>query len=561
MHQRCRIEDALIRHGRGRMYQSSFNSVKILILNNSAGYGQVPIFPPHQTYLGLSFEHDDLSVSYWVWVVMPLGIVDAAHIFTALTDPLMDCILLKGMRANIYIDDLLSICQGFANAVIQDKAIRAYFYEGGWVFKPSKSSGPPSQRVTYLGLVINSLDMIFEIPADKMVRLLEGAKFLLSARRFLVKTLASWVGLLQSVRLAVGPVVSIMCRSLYDCIKAAKYWSSYIKLSDLAKFQLQWWVDNLPSLDGYPICQDSSVIKFEFSVSGDASDRGFFMYKVESRQKLFSRAFTVVESQESSTFKELTAVHETWTNPNILIEYANKTVGHYTDNKAVSFILAGGSRQPKLQKLALEVFLALRKFNIVLVPIWVSRDNEIISWADRGSRDFRSDDYSLDPVTMSTLESKFGKFSVDCMASSTNAICGKFFSRFSSPGSAGIDFFAQTLRQEDFHFCFPPVRKAVDAIKHLALFKVAGILVIPVWPRSQIFNYFFPDGTHTPDWVLSLELLDPSFISGQSVGPCFKGIQSFKTVALKFNFQNNYLSFVPKVRPDFCLKQGCENCL
>merc|ERR1712074_463406 len=69
------------------------------------------------------------------------------------------------------------------------------------------------------------------------------------------------------VRLAVGPVVSIMCRSLYDCIKAAKYWSSYIKLSDLGTFQLQWWLDNLPSLDGYPICQDSSVLKFEFSVS------------------------------------------------------------------------------------------------------------------------------------------------------------------------------------------------------------------------------------------------------------------------------------------------------
>ena len=242
-------------------------------------------------------------------------------------------------------------------------------------------------------------------------------------------------------------------------------------------------------------------------------------------------------------------------------EYANLTVGHYSDNKAVSFILAGGSRQPKLQKLALDVFLALRKFNIVLVPIWVSRDNEIISWADKGSRDFRSDDYSLDPVTMGTLESKFGKFTVDCMANSANAICSKFFSRFSSPGSAGIDFFAQTLDQKDFHFCFPPVRKAVDALRHLALFKVAGVLVIPVWPRSQIFSHFFPDGTHTPLWVTSLEFLDPSFSSGQSVGPCFKGVQSFKTVALKFNFLNDCLSFTPKIRPDFCLKQGCEACL
>ena len=120
-----------------------------------SGYWQVPIYPPHQTYLGLSYQHEDLSLSFWVWVVMPLGIVDAAHIFTALTDPLMDCILLKGMRANIYIDDLLSVCQ--------DKDVKAFFARGGWVFKPSKSSGPPSQRVTYLGLVINSIDMIFEI--------------------------------------------------------------------------------------------------------------------------------------------------------------------------------------------------------------------------------------------------------------------------------------------------------------------------------------------------------------------------------------------------------------
>ena len=56
------------------------------------GYWQVPIFPPHQTYLGLSYQHEDKSYSYWVWVVMPLGIVDAAHIFTALTDPLMEYI-------------------------------------------------------------------------------------------------------------------------------------------------------------------------------------------------------------------------------------------------------------------------------------------------------------------------------------------------------------------------------------------------------------------------------------------------------------------------------------
>jgi hypothetical protein len=113
--------------------------------------GKVPIFPPHQTYLGLSYQHEDKSYSYWVWVVIPLVIVDAAHLFTTLTDPLIECILLKGKRANISIDDLLSACQGYQLALLQDKFIRDFFGEGGWVFKPSKSSGLPSQRVTYLG--------------------------------------------------------------------------------------------------------------------------------------------------------------------------------------------------------------------------------------------------------------------------------------------------------------------------------------------------------------------------------------------------------------------------
>jgi hypothetical protein len=54
-----------------------------------SGYWQVPIHPDHQKYLGLHFRHPDGSVDYWVWVVMPLGIVDAAHIFTSITDPLM----------------------------------------------------------------------------------------------------------------------------------------------------------------------------------------------------------------------------------------------------------------------------------------------------------------------------------------------------------------------------------------------------------------------------------------------------------------------------------------
>jgi hypothetical protein len=121
------------------------------IYDLASGYWQVPIFPPH---LSLSFQHEYKSYYFWVWVLMPLDIVDAAHIF--ITDPLMSCILLKGKHANIYFYYLFSACQGYKLALLQDKFIQDFFEKGDWVFKPSKSSGLPSQRVTFLGLIFDS---------------------------------------------------------------------------------------------------------------------------------------------------------------------------------------------------------------------------------------------------------------------------------------------------------------------------------------------------------------------------------------------------------------------
>ena len=87
---------------------------------------------------------------------------------------------------------------------------RNLFTPGGWVFKPEKSSGPPTQRVCYLGLIIDSISMMFEIPEDKFASIIEEATFFLESSKskpsqpFPVKRLASWVGKLQSLRLAIG---------------------------------------------------------------------------------------------------------------------------------------------------------------------------------------------------------------------------------------------------------------------------------------------------------------------------------------------------------------------
>ena len=44
---------------------------------------------------------------------------------------------------------------------------------------------------------------------------------------------------------------------------------------------------------------DPSLAHFEFFIAGDASDKGFFTYKVESKDRVISRPFTAAEAKES----------------------------------------------------------------------------------------------------------------------------------------------------------------------------------------------------------------------------------------------------------------------
>ena len=132
------------------------------------------------------------------------------------------------------------------------------------------------------------------------------------------------------------------------------------------------------------------------------------------------------------------------------------------------FIIAGGSRNKKLHKLVVETVLALRRFNILLEPVWISRDSDIIKYADMGSKDFHKDDIELDFETFQEAVLWFGKFTVDCFASASNAKCKKFFSRRAAPGSSGVDFFMQSLRKDDNHWVFPPVGVLCQVVWHLA---------------------------------------------------------------------------------------------
>ena len=168
----------------------------------------------------------------------------------------------------IYIDDKWTLGRTKQECEFWENEVKKLFSSAGWIFKPGKRSGDPAQVCRFLGLTIDSRDLTFNIPEDKIEKIERKASDLLGRKFNKVRKVASLVGLLQSVRRATGPIVSVFTRSLYTAIKAAARWESFIRLNEEAVFELRWWLENIRSVSN----QWRRKIRFHEN-SGDSKQR------------------------------------------------------------------------------------------------------------------------------------------------------------------------------------------------------------------------------------------------------------------------------------------------
>ena len=162
---------------------------------------------------------------------------------------------------------------------------------------------------------------------------------------------------------------------------------------------------------------------------------------------------------------------------------------------------------------------------------------------------------SLDFETMLDIVGVFGDFDVDTFASAANSKGKRFFSRLDVPGSAGVDFFHQTLDERESNFCFPPPSKLVAALEHFRGQGVAAVMVVPVWPASS-YNIFWPDGVHAAVFVSGMLIVQPYFVCGPLVnGNGMRGRKTYRTAVMKVDFRRGAGRSARGGR--LCLMDGC----
>ena len=485
-------------------------------------------------------------------------------LFTIILKPIRVFLASQGVPCLIYLDDAIVSGCNMVQAAKNREILLDTLAKAGFVVSLEKTKGP-ARRILFLGLEICSSSLKFYIPESKVLKIIEEAQFLLSKRKIKVRSVARFLGLLQSCGRALGGVVRLRTRLLYDWMNEKLQNGSYDfyhALSERGKEELSFWIWNLRDLNGYFFNPKLSCVETNFSVVTDASASGMFGYQISSSYEvLLRKMFTAEEFKSSSTMRELLALKNIYCT-SVGDRFYGGSIKHYTDNQAVVQIIEHGSRKIHLLNVALDIFHACREKKISLSVEWRPREDQLIQIADLGSKSFDTNAVSLNFSSFMLILNFFGiELQIDCMANGWNRKCLTYFSRFEEEGSAGINFFSQLLYPRINYYIFPPPSKIVASILHLHKFQTQGLMVLPVWKAASFWMKVVPDGRHLCVWAKKFLLFKPSgFICDSAIiSSTFKNPVTFDMVAILFDFSevSSEDIFAPFVRRENCVADSC----
>ena len=494
----------------------------------TSGYHHIDIHSEHQKYLGFHWSFDGKAERYFQFTVLVFGLASAGYVFAKVLRPLTKLWRSTGIKSIIFVDDGIAAQKTEALAEKAARKIQYVLTRAGFTINRKKSDFKPKQKGKWLGVIIDTRNMIFSVPIEKMDKLKEDITEAMERNVSTPKELAKIAGTLSSMHQAIGPLVRLFTRSLYQQIAEAFTWYQPVQLNQKSATELKFWLQNIEKVNGCTFKPRPTTTQMIFT---DASGDGYGGFTVHRLQTLIcSGKFTSDEKQLSSTHRELLAVKFVLHSYGELLR--NQAIQINIDNFGATRVLTIGSSKDHLQQLALEIFHHCLNNNIKITPEWIPRDKNVI--ADYYSKMKDTDNWGIDYRCFAYISSHFGPFSVDRFADDRNKKVEKFNSRYYCPGSSHVNSYTADWSNDNNWLC-PPVSLIGSTIRHLRMCKGVGTLLVPMWESSYFWPLIYPNGYHLADFVKNIIVVDPCYESygEESV---FHGYAPFRAMALKLHF-------------------------
>ena len=440
----------------------------------SDAYLVIPIAKWHWRFLKFRWRG-----KIYCYLVLPFGLACAPRVFTKVAKVPLSLLREKGHIAFMYIDDGFIMGYTFQQCFAAVRCFLDIFTSLGFLPHPRKCMLYPSQQVSVLGFIVNSVSMTISIADDKKNEIYSLCIQAMHEPTMSIRMLCHLIGKLISVMLAL-PLGQAHYRRLervktMALVKSGFNYEATCTLPPFVFPDLIWWSHNIFDAQA-PLRREFPSI----SVFSDASSFGWGSVVLSHKAQ---GKFLLPELPWSINTKECLAIY--YGVRSFLSVLENKHVLIRTDNTtAVAAVQKMGSSSSHIRDMIMRDLWALA----VTHNMWfsVAHVRGVCNQAaDSQSRLFNDrTEWALPMVIFQKLQQIYPEMDVDLFASYANHKLDKFVAWRHDPQAWAVDAFTFSWRQFVLPYIYAPFSLLMRIFQHIILDQVQTVLLLPTWPSQ-----------------------------------------------------------------------------
>ena len=443
-------------------------------------YYSISIEPEFRKYLQFTWQGH-----HWQYKALPNGLSSAPRLFTKMLKPIFASLREAGHVILGYLDDIIIIGETKCQVEAGIRATTQAFSKLGFKIHLKKSVLKPVQEIQFLGFMINTVDMKFKLPADKVLNIKLECETLLSQPEPTIRQVAHVVGKLISTFPAVqyGPLFyrNLEKGKIIALKRNSGHFDRKMVLSNEAKKELLWWLNHIQYAFS-PISREKPSHEIRTDASG--SGWGATNMHIHTGGRWNESELEKAKDNEINFLETLAigfglkSFHNQTMNAHVLIRSDNTTAVAYINNM-------GGIKSPHCNQMAVDIWKWCIERTIWITAAYLPGKQN--TEADHKSRHFNDrTEWMLNNGAFAKIVQKFGKPEIDIFASRLNTKLARYISWLPDPNAEAVDAFTLDWAKFEF-YAFPPFCLVARCIQKIKTDKATGILIVPKWPTQAWF--------------------------------------------------------------------------
>ena len=411
---------------------------------------------------------------------LPFGLAPSPRIFTKCLKPLLVYLRALGVHLLVYLDDFLIMAHAREQCLEEAQIIVGLLEKLGYLINREKSVLEPTQRLEYLGFLLDTGNEVFLARNENTQNSESGREISLKAN--FGKTTSQFSGPVAGYPSSYNNCAIVFSKSPERPSKALNssegnqsYWTVVV-LSLESRGELMWWKNWLPFHNGKNIL----VPKEQETIFSDASKKGWGAHlgplEIGGRWCLEERIQHINVQELQAAFLAIKALLPKIDKSHVQFAIDNQTAVTYINK-------LGGTHSHQLSLLAIELWHFALKMNLTLSAVFVPGIKNCK--ADRKSRVFNDSlEWMLNPQVSQQILLKMHRLEVDLFGSRINHQLTAFVSLRPEPGAMACDAFNLNWGFMK-GYLFPPFCLIHCCIKKIQLDQAECILITPVWKSRR----------------------------------------------------------------------------